>query len=336
MNTARSMSGGSCHHELMLDLTNQREVSALHGTLRRAIQALCPQHATSLFSLAEQRQVWRLICVHEDSDGAFENDAMLVAGLEALAHLSVEQRVHVVPDVSGTVYTLFPVRSGPTLLGAVVLGGESLADQQKTVEVLVSVYANQLAILNRTKRDTLTGLLNRHAFDEKISRIFGDSAPKRRRGKDTRGRWCLAFLDIDHFKRINDTFGHLYGDEVLLLFARIMTNSFRDEDMLFRYGGEEFVVMLSDVEQKIAWQVLDRFREKVEAYDFPQVGTVTVSIGYTIPESLMPFATILDHGDKALYFAKGNGRNRVCSYEGLVAQGDLEPEFSAGAGIELF
>src|SRR5213076_2390666 len=102
---------------------------------------------------------------------------------------------------------------------------------------------------------------------------------ERRHYEDGKEQW-LAVVDIDHFKRVNDKFGHLYGDEVLILIANLLQSSFRAHDRVFRFGGEEFVVLLRSTTLDNARKIIDRFRVNVEAYVFPQVGTVTVSVGF--------------------------------------------------------
>ncbi len=136
-------------------------------------------------------------------------------------------------------------------------------------------------------------------------------------------------VDVDHFKMVNDTFGHLYGDEVLILIANQLQASFRAQDRVFRFGGEEFVVLLRSTTLEHAHRIIDRFRSNVEAYQFPQVGRVTVSVGFV---SISPYdspVVTLGHADQALYYAKTHGRNQVCHYNelverGLPADGDLE------------
>jgi diguanylate cyclase (GGDEF)-like protein len=151
----------------------------------------------------------------------------------------------------------------------------------------------------------------------------GFGTGERRAARPGEHHW-IAVADIDHFKNINDRFGHLYGDEVLILLSRIMMRSFRMEDRLFRFGGEEFVIVLSPCSPSNAQMVLERFRTAIEKYDFPQVGRVTISMGYTRIRSddLPPVA--VGRGDEALYYAKRNGRNRVCSYEQLAEAGDVK------------
>ena len=144
----------------------------------------------------------------------------------------------------------------------------------------------------------------------------------------------LAVVDIDHFKQVNDRFGHLYGDEVLILVANILRSSFRSHDRIFRFGGEEFVVLLRNTTLSKAHKVFNRFREAVQEYHFPQVGNVTVSLGFVGTSRGSP-VEILGQADQALYYAKEHGRNQVCFYEDLVATGALATKV-ANDDVELF
>lgn len=193
---------------------------------------------------------------------------------------------------------------------------------QEIVAILLGFYKNYASLLHDTQRDELTGLLNRKTFDEKVWQIVAAqrSAPP---AADGRGGSCLAVLDIDHFKRVNDRFGHLYGDEILLLFARAMVEAFRGADLTFRIGGEEFVVILKDVDLPRALSVLQRFRKTIEDKIFPQVGQITTSIGASMIAGNDLPTSIIDRADQALYYAKGNGRNQIHAYENLVAEGKL-------------
>ena len=131
-------------------------------------------------------------------------------------------------------------------------------------------------------------------------------------------------VDVDHFKMANDTFGHLYGDEVLILIVNQLQASFRTQDRVFRFGGEEFVVLLRATTLDNARRIIDHFRSNVASYQFPQVGRVTVSVGFV---SLSPYdspVVTLDHADQALYHAKTYGRNQACHYNELVECGLLQ------------
>ncbi len=136
-----------------------------------------------------------------------------------------------------------------------------------------------------------------------------------------RGTAWLGVIDIDHFKRVNDTHGHLIGDEVLLLMSRLMRATFRFHDHLFRFGGEEFVVLMRCGSDADAAGAFERLRANVEAYLFPQVGRITVSVGFAALRPADTPSAAFERADKAVYWAKQNGRNRVAHHAELVALG---------------
>ena len=233
------------------------------------------------------------------------------------------------------VFPVFGVRHVRALLVIEESEGETLPHE--LLAKLLQVYSNQTLMLSRSELDPLTGLYNRQTFDDRIRRV-AQRAEGQRRAADGRSSSavCFALFDIDHFKQVNDQFGHLYGDEVLILMARLMVQSFRHEDLLFRYGGEEFAVVLANADLEIATAALERFRRKAEAYAFPQIGHKTVSIGFTAMGTVQGVEEVVMRADKALYYAKNNGRNQTHCYETLVAMGRLEPVTLAKGEVELF
>jgi diguanylate cyclase (GGDEF)-like protein len=134
---------------------------------------------------------------------------------------------------------------------------------------------------------------------------------------------------------VNDQYGHLIGDEVLLLFSQLMKQTFRNSDHLFRFGGEEFVGIFECTYPQDISKALNRFREAISNFDFPQVGKVTVSAGYTEIAAYDISSHLIDRADLALYYAKNNGRNRSCHYEQLITAGSLQENKKEGE-IELF
>jgi diguanylate cyclase (GGDEF)-like protein len=203
------------------------------------------------------------------------------------------------------------------------------------LQSLLTLYENLLNIFNLAERDSLTNLLNRKAFDKTIVQIHN----KEHQNFITRSQHhfvYLALIDLDHFKRINDQFGHLYGDEVLIGFARLMEQSFRHHDWIFRYGGEEFAVIIEDVSPEHIELVLNRFREKVEQHHFPFAGKITISIGCVHIEGGAPSPLTIDKADKALYYSKEHGRNQVSVYETLLRKGEVVEPASTEADITLF
>ncbi len=207
---------------------------------------------------------------------------------------------------------------------------------ETSIRRMLHVYQNFSRLVNDNECDTLTGLLNRKTFDYKINKIIAQmQAGAKRKDDRAAGYYFLAIFDIDHFKRVNDNFGHLIGDEVLLLFSQHLKQSFRDSDPLFRFGGEEFVGVFGCNARDDIQAILQRFRKKIEQYNFPQVGNITVSTGFTEIMEYDTSSQVIDRADSALYFAKNNGRNRVESYDQLLASGKIQVNKKEG-DIELF
>jgi len=213
----------------------------------------------------------------------------------------------------------------------------------ENISRLIRIFNNFLIILDDNEHDTLTGLLNRKTFDNQLSELISDaenddspkdSSSNRRTETNKTFNW-IGVLDIDHFKNINDTYGHMYGDEILLLFSNLMKKTFRGNDLLFRYGGEEFVVVLSPTSESDAMTVFDRFRQTLEEFHFPQVEQVTASLGMVRISNREHPTTLLEQADKALYYAKDNGRNQVCNYHALISSGKLQENHIAD-DLEFF
>ena len=209
-----------------------------------------------------------------------------------------------------------------------LIRGQVSRSDNTIIEGLYQVYANQVALLDSKERDALTRLPNRQTLETTMEDII--NFYRNRHDKDNPNHSWLAILDIDHFKKINDQFGHLYGDEVLLHFSALMEKVFRHSDFLFRYGGEEFVVVVNSCAAEGAAKALERFREAVEEYEFPS-GKVTVSIGYTVIDPIAPPTLLLEHADRALYHAKDSGRNQVVHYQDIQ-----ESDHHEEGDIELF
>ena len=231
--------------------------------------------------------------------------------------------------------SIYPILGLRGVTGFLAVDSEKHAQRdQELTAIFLGFYRNYIALLNDNHRDHLTGLLNRKSFDEKIMKMILSLGADNKRNVD-KVQYCLAVFDIDHFKRVNDTYGHLMGDEVLLHFGQCMNETFREYDQLFRVGGEEFVVVLRNVDAERAAAIMERFRHVIETHYFPQVGQVTTSIGVTfIAPNDLP-VTVMDRADKALYYTKENGRNQVAFFEQLVAAGKLQ-KTETESDIELF
>ena len=160
--------------------------------------------------------------------------------------------------------------------------------------------------------DGLTGLYNRRQFEIGLEQEYN-------RTKRHPSDFALAILDIDFFKKVNDTHGHQYGDYVLKTVAELVKKSFRKTDLLYRYGGEELVMIMPETNIEGALIPVQRLRRSIEDYDFDYNGIktkVTASIGLTMNyQTFSTSAEMLKSADQALYKAKESGRNRVVLHE---------------------
>lgn len=318
----------------MMEMVKQREQLALETSFGRTVSRLTEASTLTYFRLKTCKKgacaVPVLHFIDSEISSQQESGAsslMLSDNPELVERLKIS---NVADMFLGTVNRekslILPLRGADSKVSGYCLIANARNDSntKQSLALLLEFYQHFLSLLDDNDRDNLTGLMNRKTLNEQIGKILRTLQNRHRRTSDkSGGDFCIAMLDIDHFKHVNDTFGHIYGDEVLLLFANLMRGSFRENDLLFRYGGEEFIVLLNNVNPKQAQIVLDRFRTKVDSYSFPQVGHVTVSAGVAlIQENDLP-AESINRADMALYFAKEHGRNQVHSYEDLVAHGLL-------------
>lgn len=240
--------------------------------------------------------------------------------------------------------SVFPISDKTSIIGVLkIISPPHNEMDRHLISAFLQVYSNYLSILNESETDTLTGLLNRRTFENDLAGFIAEPAEsddtnipgkKRINSFQDQPHW-LAVVDIDFFKRINDKFGHLFGDEVLLTLSHIMRRVFRQKDKLFRFGGEEFIVILDRTDQTNAKKVLERFRTAIEDHHFPQIGKVTISIGFVMLESAQVPSALIGRADQALYYAKEHGRNRVCFYDDLIAEGELIAE-QFSKDVQLF
>jgi diguanylate cyclase (GGDEF)-like protein len=161
---------------------------------------------------------------------------------------------------------------------------------------------------SRSETDALTNLPNRGAYDKRIDEEI-------HRWTRHKSPLTLAVIDIDHFKKINDTYGHTVGDKTLKIVAKTLKNSLRTSDYLARYGGEEFVCILVDTDFEESKQPLEKVRKSIESLPFiikSKRINMTVSIGATLIKETDDIHSLFDRADKALYQAKSTGRNKLC------------------------
>ena len=181
--------------------------------------------------------------------------------------------------------------------------------------VMLSIENIQSALNTfKLSLDSLTQLANRKLL---LFMLEKEYSKFKRNGTDN--QHCIAFVDIDHFKNINDTYGHHAGDLVLKKVSEKLLSGMRENDILGRYGGEEFLFFLSDVSVQVAIKIFERIRLEIEKFDITlqtkELIGVTISIGIAKFSKSYSLLEIIEHADKAMYSAKTKGRNRVQVYE---------------------
>jgi diguanylate cyclase (GGDEF)-like protein len=243
-----------------------------------------------------------------------------------------EQRPVLYQSPDGKACKAFPIANDRAVIGMLEIQSAAGLEARDSVlvEGILRIVKNHLALLEYGESDTLTGLLNRKTFDSRFSKLRAVSGVR----SAEEPSW-LGIVDIDKFKSINDNYGHLFGDEVLLLVSRLLKQAFRGADQLFRFGGEEFIIVLDRATTPGAQIAFNRARSTVEEFRFPQVGKVTISLGYTRIDPQDAAGTCIERADTALYYAKNHGRNNVQSFEVLVASGELKAKSSV-TDVELF
>jgi diguanylate cyclase (GGDEF)-like protein len=337
-------------------ITEQRNVETLEMVLAETMFALLRPQEVAMFDI--HAGVVTVIALLRDMDDTEELPFELTlkhcappvqaAFTEYLA-LPAERRsaeaLSSPPMIGGC--GVFPVITHSNGEGVMlVLPGNNFTPADWRVALgLAHIHRNFAQVLNEKDHDRLTGLLNRTLLEDQILRRLKiaqrrhekrlqETDERRQQTPSTEHNW-LAMIDIDHFKTINDNFGHIYGDEVLLLISGLMHRHFRRIDQLFRYGGEEFIVLIQGVDQATVHRVLERFRKSIEQFVFPQVGRVTVSLGYVeITDQAQPTG-VIGHADQALYYAKENGRNQIAFYKELLEAGKI-PRAKIDSVVDMF
>ncbi|MCO4799243.1 MAG: GGDEF domain-containing protein [Colwelliaceae bacterium] len=346
--------------ESIVEMTSKRDSDEFGISIIASIAELIPDCIVALFTCIEHPKAYfkelTTLSVHYDDKG--DKECLWNIGLPDSIKKYIDENFEKLNELSvykiddDYFHTFFPITIDKKVeYGINISSKESITPQLNSLLAIIKVCQNFYAILASSEKDSLTGLYNRKTYDQKLSMLLrkqqnnqlnnltwgqsSNSGTELRYTNNQSFTW-LAIIDIDLFKKVNDKYGHLYGDEVLLLLSQLMQQSFRQNDLLFRFGGEEFVIIFEPIPEEKAHFVLNKFRQLVEKYDFPMVGKVTISIGYAkVTESDHP-KSVFDNADKALYYSKENGRNCLHNYESLVEQSLVVNSIVEEGDIELF
>ena len=333
----------------LAELTAIRDRDALDVALVKAIQDVLQPENASIHRIVDNTDNARWhTCAQIGTGQVMPVSESQLADLTALGSFPLRQLACASQrpaHSSGAPWiTVFPLLDPAGSKGVLEIITTQLLSEEshRVVCGVLRLYLNFQSLLDYGERDALTELLNRKTFDGAFLKAtveqkrLEDTLTDARRTPTKAGNYWLAMIDIDHFKCVNDNFGHLIGDEVLLLLARLMRACFRHHDRLYRFGGEEFVALMHCDSEQDAYTVLERLRVTTEQHQFPQVGAITISVGFS---EVMPGDTpsgAIERADKAVYYAKEHGRNQVCSFAALVAQGEFAGKSANVGDIELF
>lgn len=269
-------------------------------------------HDAMRFVLLDRR---RAIEVGRDAGCALLlTDASVSRRHARLAFVDGELRVEDLGSRNGTRVNGKDVREGRLRPGDRLEMGNVLLRFERVSPSELSHLRGVLARLAADGRDPLTGLLTR-AYLEKLPSLLERSA---RKGRKT----SALFVDVDRFKRINDSFGHAIGDDVLRQLARLLLFDVREREVCIRYGGEELLVILEGADEGHATAIAERLRKAIESHDWARLAkglVVTISCGIAERQPREPVRAWLARADGALYAAKRRGRNRVIRVSALPA-----------------
>jgi len=186
------------------------------------------------------------------------------------------------------------------------------------VDLLIKIQTLETEMRQLATYDSLTSLFNRHTFISSLQSLLNLR-------KLAQSELAILYIDIDHFKKINDSFGHDIGDKVIISFANVLRNSVRKTDIISRFGGEEFVIALPDTNLQESLIVSEKIRQNTMnnlIYIDSQIIQYTVSIGVAIANNKnnAEIKELLKNADTALYQAKGTGRNKICLANAMTSR----------------
>ncbi|CAD2223664.1 GGDEF family protein [Pseudoalteromonas sp. 3J6] len=318
----------------VIKITKNRDVDSLEYSLISTIQEFIGCKEVSVYKDVEvqgQLTIEQSLCLKITGEKQFEwQQRQIVTHPEdELLSCLRSACIITVQSTDGIERRWLPITRQEKTVAAISVVSNSLdSPSQVMLNAFCRIFENYLVILHENERDKLTGLLNRQTFEKKIKQLIEKQVLKvhslsrgegKRLQKYASTSW-LAILDIDHFKNINDKYGHICGDEVLLILAQNMRHFFRSTDLIFRFGGEEFVIVFEPTEADSISNKMAEFLQLVRNTSFPFIGNMTVSAGLA---RISPYdfpITVIENADKALYYAKNNGRDKFCIYEDLIAE----------------
>lgn len=330
-----SISNNILHH--IENFTAQRDKELLAFSLLKSIRDILSPTRTSILTLnAQDEPTMEISLSNGDTCECRYHDVVLSDSTQASLDYINTWNLDELIKAHGEKYTSFHVlqhsrQQNQYLI--ISLDNKPSRSESYIIKGMLSIYSNFSSLLKDAQTDELTGLMNRKTFEESIVKLYQSSAFSDL--LESQSNW-IAIIDLDHFKAINDTVGHLYGDEVLIHVSRVLRQTFRQDDMLFRFGGEEFVVLMRNLTHTECADLLNQFRINVQEIVMNDLDPITVSCGVCEFQNDTFHVTLMDQADQALYYSKQNGRNRVTFYNDIVEAGLAKQNSVSHGDIDLF
>jgi len=321
--------------DTLFDVTNELDLSQLLPAILKRAVALLNAEAGELALYDSEKDVLNVVI--SQSVGKDISGAVLSVGEGLFGRVAESGQPLIVPDYmqwdehlefynGGVVHS---VLASPLIVGKKLMGVIGIARTNSTEvftekdQNLLLLFAQQAAIAIKnaelfnevqtlTKIDELTGAYNRRGFNELCYREL-------LRAKRSNQPQSMLMIDLDFFKKINDQYGHPIGDQMLIMLCHELKDHLRETDIMCRFGGEEFAVLLPDTDLQTALSISERLRMKIDEKPFivpEMILHITISIGISwMPGDQAELYQLLDQADEAMYEAKRSGRNQVCVYK---------------------
>jgi len=351
----------------LIKLTDHRERDLLELTLSKALIDLLPLQSVVIAKVLSEEGVGRWMPVTKlDARGGgsvtdplrveFDSLPKLEDEKDRVRCLRTHQRVEVaLAGDAGPRITYIPLFESSHADDEGVLEIHSpkalVESELETIALLQRVFRNMYRLLAYSDRDGLTGLLNRKSLDDTFynavleeldegadavaPRLSAKVVAEQERRHRVPPNYWLGTVSVDHFNAIGEKSGHLIAEEVLLLVARILNNTFRTYDRIYRLGGEQFAVLMHCPEEALVLAAFERFRANMDKFNFPQAGHVTACGGFTRVTADDSPSTALERAERAVDYGQQNEGNKVFSYGELVRKGLLGDLVNVG-DVDLF
>lgn len=289
--------------DYLLDLTYQSSFKSLDERFVHAVANLLQAYNVQLYI------------------GHFLNDSMPT--------LIAEYQISHDDDPNSFNKTILPIHLVSETTLSLMVDVEPNDEQALQLVQLIAVYVNQHEHLSRSNKDLLTGLRNKRCFQVEHQQLHVEEPAQN-------AKHVLGIVNVDAFGLVNDDFCRVIGDEMLVSLSNLMKSYFDRNDYLYRFEGDEFVVLLRNRTLAEASIALEGLRYEIESREFPQVGHLTVSIGCIVINWDIHHTLLFERVASALRLAKSAGGNNLKAYDSLIESGDLEEVNWPSGPVEIF